>query len=419
MGIYIPEKIKVGYVNRAGTYTGKLAYVIYYDEKGKLRKETSWNSWRDNNIVPDDFNNEPTEGFVLNKKVGGVEEQWGWNARKTYCRIYDPRGFEFEIDITNLLWILEHCNSIKGKGLEGKFVYGWDGKDLVLIPVDSPDYKEYIKLSDIVNANQKIKAKDLKIGATYQDRKGVSYVYMGRFDYWTNYGYEALDGKKFFTYSQLNKYYKKKGWETRNYINYVDFEQNFKDGVTASDGKYYWFYIRNKNNNRKPFDDLFNNLVNIYFVKYKSISNKFISCIDENCSNDYADLFNKMEHQSDYSPVDIERIEYKYYTYEEFEEQCNINFRYYINFIFKCKESMQSIEGRLTMADDKRKIVFHHENSDKVSDIFEVNGEIWCKQTNPIDIKTVFDKLKPMYRQEYLMNGNKHMKRSNVINVKE
>lgn len=88
MSIYIPEKIKVGYQNRNDTYTKKLAYVIYYDEKGKLRKETSWNSWRDEKIEPDDFDNEPTRGFVLNKKVGG--DRYGWNPRQTYTRVYDP-----------------------------------------------------------------------------------------------------------------------------------------------------------------------------------------------------------------------------------------------------------------------------------------------------------------------------------------
>ena len=77
MAIYIPDKIKVGYCKRKDTYTGKLAYVIYYDERGKLRKETSWQNWRDKNISPDDFENVPTEGFVLNRKAGGVEEQWG------------------------------------------------------------------------------------------------------------------------------------------------------------------------------------------------------------------------------------------------------------------------------------------------------------------------------------------------------
>ena len=67
--IFVPKTINVGYQNRSGTYTGKLAYVIYYDEKGKLRKEASWNSWRDYKIPNDEFDNIPTEGFVLNKKL--------------------------------------------------------------------------------------------------------------------------------------------------------------------------------------------------------------------------------------------------------------------------------------------------------------------------------------------------------------
>jgi len=74
--IFVPKQINVGFQNRKDTYSGKLAYVIYFDEKGKLRKETSWNSWRDENIPNEIYDNEPTEGFVLNKKVGGVEECW-------------------------------------------------------------------------------------------------------------------------------------------------------------------------------------------------------------------------------------------------------------------------------------------------------------------------------------------------------
>ena len=66
--IFIPKRINVGYQNRLDTYTGKLAYVIYYDEKGTLRKETSWNGWRDKDIPNTEFDNVPTEGFVFNKK---------------------------------------------------------------------------------------------------------------------------------------------------------------------------------------------------------------------------------------------------------------------------------------------------------------------------------------------------------------
>lgn len=147
--IFIPRKIKVGFQKRHDTYTQKLAYVIYYDEKGKLRKEKSWNSWRDSDIEAADFTNEPIEGFVLNKKAGGYST--GWNHRQTYVRVYDPRGFEFEISIPNLLYILENTNSIKGKGLEGEFVYGWDGTELVLIPTSSPDYNEIMEYNNMIN----------------------------------------------------------------------------------------------------------------------------------------------------------------------------------------------------------------------------------------------------------------------------
>src|SRR6185437_15163264 len=177
---FIPKKINVGFQERGGTYTGKLAYIIYFDEKGKLRKETSWNGWRDKKIDNEIYDNEPTSGFVLNKKAGGYDT--GWNHRQTYVRVYDPRGFEFEITVPNLLYILENATSTKGKGLEGDFVYGWDGKDLVLIPCDSPDWKELVKLNELRHSQKKIGARQLIIGATYRTRQNEEWIYMGKFD---------------------------------------------------------------------------------------------------------------------------------------------------------------------------------------------------------------------------------------------
>ena len=167
---FIPKKIHVGYVNRESTYTGKLAYVIYTDHTNKLRKEKSWNSWRDKNINPDDFDNVPTEGFVLNKHVGGYKS-W-WNYRQSYCRIYDPRGFEIEITINNLLWILEWEDCIKGKGLSGKYVYGWVYDDLYLIPCSTDDYIESQKISDAMYKINNSSKNDLVPGALYKIKQG-------------------------------------------------------------------------------------------------------------------------------------------------------------------------------------------------------------------------------------------------------
>lgn len=177
--LFIPDKIKVGFQQREDTYTGKLAYVIYFDKKGVLRKETSWESWRNKEINALEFDNTPIEGFVLNKGVGGARESYGWNARNEYIRVYDPRDFEFEISVANLLFILRECDCSRGKGLEGKFVYAWDKNNLVLLPVVSQDYQVSASFTNL--QDKSVKAKDLVPGATYITRKQEILIYLGRF----------------------------------------------------------------------------------------------------------------------------------------------------------------------------------------------------------------------------------------------
>lgn len=192
--LFIPKKLNVGYRERSNTYSGKLAFVIYYDDKGILRKETSWQNWRDKNIKNDEFDNLPLSGFVLNKKVGGY--MYRWNPRQTYTRVYDPRGFEVEITIPNLLYILENTNSIKGKGLEGDFVYGWDGTELTLIPVGAPDYKKCKDYSDSLYNVEYIKAKDLVEGRVYRFKDNRVATYMGKYNEFCYYT-KKLSKKKF------------------------------------------------------------------------------------------------------------------------------------------------------------------------------------------------------------------------------
>lgn len=204
--LFIPEKINVGYQERADTYTKKLAYIIYWDNKGVLRKEKSWRGWIDKGsdgreykdgqwvinpekvrgpLDTDAFTNEPMEGFVINRHGGGVRESYSWNARHEFVRVFDPRGFEFEISIANLLYILQESNSIKGKGLEGEFVYAWQGPTLCLLPVNSAEYKKctvYTKLQD-----QKVSAKELVPGIIYETKKQEKLIYMGKFKWWSNH----------------------------------------------------------------------------------------------------------------------------------------------------------------------------------------------------------------------------------------
>lgn len=381
--IYVPKKIKVGFNKRSDTYTGKLAYVIYYDEKGKLRKETSWNSWRNKNIDPEEYDNEPTSGFVLNKKVGDYSGSWG-NHRQAYCRIYDPRGFEFEITINNLLFILEHCTCCPGKGLEGNFVYGWDGKDLVLLPTNSPDYIEIEKYSKRVNERKTFKGKDLIIGATYLTKDNEEWVYMGRFDKWMcmkQYDYDYNDPSR-------SKYSYKidDSWIKDSYINYAYNNENV--------GKYYWFIY--------PESDWKDDRIKTF----RSLSGKIIDVIDEKCVQNYADLYAELEKESSFSPVDYDKDEVCEMTYESFKEKCS-HINDWPRSIRLYSSTYHDIVGLLY---DEYYNGYDNNNIDKKWYIrYSSDPSKYRSHANYKVYETLreaYDDIRPLERKRYLANGN-------------
>ena len=199
--LIIPEKIFVGFQERANTYSGKLAYVIYKDHKGVLRKKESWEKWCSNEMDKQELDNVPMSGFVLNRDVGGVRRSYGWDQRMEKVRVYDPRGFEIEITIPNMLFIFQECSSIKGKGIEGEFVYSWDGPNLILLPVCSKEYKDSTSHTSLIK--QKVSSKDLKEGAVYLTKEHKKLLYMGRhiwFDKLNKYGTIDIKGKKIYVF---------------------------------------------------------------------------------------------------------------------------------------------------------------------------------------------------------------------------
>ena len=415
--IFIPKKIKVGFQTRNDTYTKKLAYVIYYDQKNKLRKETSWNSWRDEKIEPEDYDNEPISGFVLNKKVGGVEESY-YDVRKTYVRVFDPRGFEFEITIPNLLYILENTSSIKGKGLEGEFVYGWDGKELVLIPVESPDYKQISEYNNIIHNNQSIKAKDLIVGATYLTKDNQEKIYMGKFDYYS-YGYRWLENGEY----KLSKHYSDVPVDCQSYRSSGKIPH---DNIDYLYGKYFWF--ASKYYDREWIDGQYvtKSTYHWVFEQYQSMSgNKFITCINDKCTEEYAEIYEAMEHISSFSPRDYDNPKYVSYTFEEFKEyaekqeerygrlyRCNTSFfsdgHYKYKIDFNDKTSLWTVRQTYNYIDRQNDNDFYQRF--KFENV-EVKGYYsWQntveKEIVPMTIEELYKKLKPCYKETYLKNGN-------------
>lgn len=391
--IFIPKKINVGYQKRTDTYTGKLAYIIYYDEKGNLRKELSWNEWRDKSISNDEFDNIPMEGFVINKHAGGVEHSYGWNARKSYCRIYDPRGFEFEITIENLLYILENCSCIKGKGLEGKFIYGWDGKNLVLMPINAPDYKEIMNYNKIVHENESFKAKDLIIGATYLTKDNKEFIYMGRFETYGG-GYEFVkDGK-----IVRSKYNDDNVPKNYSYINNCPY------------GKMYWFAKCNKGG--------------CEFEQFKSLpKNKLIKCLDDKCILKYSEIYDAMESSYKFSPIDDSKDKFFDMSFDDFYKRATNdlgNGLYFrdVRFIGNYNGKYTDFQMRTPYKSPNNGKYIVYKYCDKrvwdgdieAIDIFPTEIEKNEIHMIPVSIEVIYDKLKPVYKQKYLANGREYRK---------
>lgn len=175
--LYIPETLKVGFQNREDTFDGKLSYIIYFDEKGKLRKESSWNSWCHKDIESIELKNEIFKNPTLNKSVQRYGYHFG--SGRNMLRIYDPRGFEYEISISNFVGISQYCDMVKGE-LVGEFVYAFQDGDIILLPVESEQYKE--AKQDTLNKNTKVSAKDLKPGNIYTANNGNTCIYIGKYN---------------------------------------------------------------------------------------------------------------------------------------------------------------------------------------------------------------------------------------------
>ena len=175
--LFIPTTVTVGCQKRNDTYTGKLAYVIYTDNKGVLRKEKSWQGWRDQSIPPEQFNNVPTTGFTFNK---GVQRYGDWHSSgRSMVRVWDPRGFEFEVSIENLIGLLMHSDVSK-RDIVQPCVYAWHGTELILLPTNSEVYETSV--NHTAKQDMKVKAKELGIGYTYEIKSTERHVvYIGKF----------------------------------------------------------------------------------------------------------------------------------------------------------------------------------------------------------------------------------------------
>jgi hypothetical protein len=371
--LFIPQKINVGFNNRDETKSGKLAFVTYFDDKGKLRKEDSWNSWRDQNIPNAIFENEPTEGFILVRNI--KDTYWSYYRRIEYVRVFDPRGFDFEITVPNLMFILQNTTCVNGK-LEGSFVYAWDSKDLTLTPTASPDYKDWAELNNKRFNKTKLTTKDLVVGATYRNRKGDRLVYLGRHDY---YKIGIWSDEIFFETENKYEDYEMTKREPSCRYNYVPYPHYY--GQKKMGKRYFFYNLDCENLYRK-------------FVCLTGVSD-IIDVVSSQPVDNLAELLDKLEGCVYYSPVSNPKRILKKYSFDEFRDKVK-NERWKTTYIEVLYESM-AFEAKVIPTDWVNGLYYVHFQTPNLG-----HGYVTSETTY---LRTLFEMFTFVDTKMYLENG--------------
>ena len=410
---FIPQKINVGFCNRSDTFTGKLGYVVYFDERGKMKKETSFNNWRNTSIPTEMYDNTPMEGFVINKTVGGYKCYW-YGFRKSYIRVFDPRGFEFEITVDNLMYILK-CSSCENGELQGKFVYAWDSSELVLMPLSSPDYEELEKLNNSRFNKTKITKNNIVVGGTYLDKSGEKLVYLGRYDYYPLGHF--CDGKfyeqGYGVNSKLNKY----------------IQSIRPEGTKWNDRSFYTIQYAQDLCGQMHYFSYLDRIDSITY--FKGLSN-LIEIISEEKVSDFDDRMAFLRKKYYFSPVDKTKDEYVRITYKEFMKMISSMTVYESQFALigddkiACIDVVDLGDGRYIVTnggfikedrlefgrtfvtyDPEQDFVFDHgktyEHTNKVNFYTGIPKEAYSMR--PVTSKEIYDKIRFVRVNKYLQNG--------------
>lgn len=128
----------------------------------------------------EDVENKPASGFRITQSIA----RCGWNGGNKVVRIEDPRGFELEISVDNLVKVMSMTTVINGV-IQGECIWGRDGSSNILLPVNSEPYLDAVK-----NTTDKNKAvislRDVTIGDTVTVKASTAYeettgVYLGMY----------------------------------------------------------------------------------------------------------------------------------------------------------------------------------------------------------------------------------------------
>ncbi len=183
--IKIPKTVYVGFQGRRTQDEVPLGFMTPYEDNaaGQKRRD-SVDNWAKghsyyggasqktfNSVI---MENEPMIGFKIGR---AIRRTGGWNGSgASYVRIEDPRGFELEITIENLVMCMGDTIIHDGE-LAQECVWGRDGGRNILLPTNSEPYRHSLDTAERVAAV--LSLKDVKPGDEITLLTGEKGLYLG------------------------------------------------------------------------------------------------------------------------------------------------------------------------------------------------------------------------------------------------
>jgi hypothetical protein len=180
--IKIPTTVYVGFQGRRSQDEVPLGFMTPYEDTkaGQKRRDTvdNWakgywgSSEKTFNAVT--LENKPMIGFKIGRSI---RRSGGWNGSgASYVRVEDPRGFELEITIENLVMCMAD-NHIQDGEIVAECVWGRDGNRNILLPTNSEPYKASLATTE--KLSKKLSLRDIKPGDDIQLVTGEIGTFMG------------------------------------------------------------------------------------------------------------------------------------------------------------------------------------------------------------------------------------------------
>lgn len=179
--IKIHDKLYVGFQRNASA-TGAMPvgwFTPYDDNKaGQKRRDAidNWSTYHNNGQKPLNpilLDNKAMIGFRISQR----QRNAGWHSSTEYIRIEDPRGFEVDITLVNMIMLTDN-NLIENGEILRECIWGRDGNFNVLLPINSTPYEQ--AFSNTERQKTHVNIRKLSRGDHVVLKNGISGRYMGK-----------------------------------------------------------------------------------------------------------------------------------------------------------------------------------------------------------------------------------------------